>query len=100
MRAAAVTSRKTCKAWIDAESKATRTIGANAGNEVPIVHISSKFLLPVAFPSTRPPMGEADRDPVDVDLVDTFEAFEARSIKERLDYEVLGSSGFGEILSM
>jgi hypothetical protein len=94
MRAAGVTNRKTCKAWIDAESKATRTIGANAGNEVPIVHISSKFLLPVAFPSTRPPMGEADRDPVDVDLVDTFEAFEARSTKERRDYEVLGYKEF------
>lgn len=91
MQTAGVTSRKACAQWVDAESKATRTVGANQGTEVPVVHIPLKgFVVPLSFPTTRLSTGEAPRELVEVDLVDSFFSVDERNLKERLDFEVLG----------
>merc|ERR1719316_1316756 len=91
MQTAGVTSRKACAQWVDAESKATRTVGANQGTEVPVVHIPLKgFVVPLSFPTTRLSTGKADRELVDVDLVDSFASIDERQLKERMDFEVLG----------
>ena len=58
-----------------------------------MVHIPLKgFVVPLSFPTTRLSTGKADRELVEVDLVDSFASIDERQLKERLDFEVLGSA--------
>eukprot|EP00933_Yihiella_yeosuensis_P028127 TRINITY_DN21929_c0_g1_i1.p1 TRINITY_DN21929_c0_g1~~TRINITY_DN21929_c0_g1_i1.p1 ORF type:complete len:866 (-),score=170.53 TRINITY_DN21929_c0_g1_i1:27-2624(-) len=109
---AGVTDRGSCRAWVEAETKAAAT-GTGMKNsdkadkaqskkpitpegdatkdkgEVDTIHIPKDFVLPLQTPTALSAFTAEERAAVDVIPLDNFEEFEPVDINVRLDYKVL-----------
>jgi len=107
-----VTDRASCKAWVEADTKAAASgtaprsgSGEKDGKkdesskaaskaeeelgQVPIVHIPEDFVLPVQIPTTLSGFSAEVRQPVEVTPLDNFEDFLSVALNVRMDYKVL-----------
>mmetsp|Transcript_4828 Transcript_4828/g.8609 ORF Transcript_4828/g.8609 Transcript_4828/m.8609 type:complete len:857 (+) Transcript_4828:103-2673(+) len=106
-----VTDRASCKAWVDAETKAAASgtaprsaekdskkadesskAASKAAEElgqVPTVHITEDFVLPAQIPTTLSGLSAEARQPVEVMPLDNFEEFLSVDINVHMDYKVL-----------
>lgn len=102
MRAAGVTDRNSCKAWVDSESKAAAAGGKSAPEEVAVedeadvaavamdlVEFPASFVLPLQIPTVQSLMSKEDVQPVEVTPLENFEEFKPAQIQPRLEYKVL-----------
>jgi len=103
MREAGVTDRNSCKAWVDAESKAAAAGGAgdadaaddaaedegDAAAVMDMVDFPPGFILPLQIPTAQSLMSKEDVQPVEVTPLDNFEEFKLAIVQPRLDFKVL-----------
>jgi len=108
---AGVTDRHSCKAWVEAETKAAATgtapksgpdaaakasaasaagaATADDDTQEIIVHIPPDFVLPLQTPVSQSGFSAEERQPVEVVPLDNFEEFLTIDVNVRLDYQVL-----------
>jgi len=103
MRAAGVTDRSSCKAWVDAENKAAAASGGQSGADqevaeeeddtataaMEMVDFPPGFILPLQIPTAQSLMSKEDVQPVEVTPLDNFEEFKLALVQPRLDFKVL-----------
>jgi hypothetical protein len=102
MRAAGVTDRGSCKAWVDTESKAAAAGGKSGPEELvteddsdatvsamDMVEFPDNFILSLQIPTAQSLMSKEDVQPVEVTPLDNFEEFKPAPIQPRLEYKVL-----------
>jgi len=103
MTAAGVTDHRSCKAWVDSESKAASASGGKSGpdevaieddsdvaaNAMDLVEFSANFVLPMQIPTAQSFMSKEDVQAVEVTPLDNFEEFKLVLIQPRLDWKVL-----------
>jgi len=104
MRAAGVTDRANCRAWVDAENKASAAGGKSSPDEaaaddegvdaamdaiMEMVDFPPGFVLPLQIPTAQSLMSKEDVQPVEVMPLDNFDEFKPVLIQPRLDFKVL-----------
>lgn len=108
LREAGVSDRMSCRAWVEAETKAaaTGTVQRSGADKAPPkkgeqtkmveeddsvdpIHIPKDFVLPLQTPTPLSAFSAEDRQPVEVTPLDNFEEFEPIDVLARLDYKVL-----------
>lgn len=103
LRAAGVTNRASCRAWVEMETKAARSgLGlrapeAKSGKVAALQDDISKQqvqILPLQIPVAVSTYVSEERQPVEVAPLDNFEEFPYLDINVRLDYKVLSYEKF------
>lgn len=112
MRAAGVTDRASCRAWVEEETKAAasgakRQAGKPNSAKAPasglaalvedaavaevldIVGIPEDFVLPMCLPTAQAGMTVEERQPVEVEPLGNFDVFKPVQVQARLDFKVL-----------
>merc|ERR1719265_311750 len=103
LSSAGVTDNASCKAWVDAESKAAQSGGKSGPAEpaadaedsdavdidVQVFDFGNNFVLPVQIPTAQSLMSKEDVQPVEVTPLENFEEFKPIELQPRLDFKVL-----------
>lgn len=103
LKAANVTDRASCRAWVEMETKAAIT-GSGQGKKtgaakavtaqedpakLELVRISKDFVLPFQMPVSVPGLSAEERVPIEVTPLDNFEEFLTLELNVRMDFKVL-----------
>jgi len=102
LRAAGVTDKSSCKAWVDAENKAAASGGKSGPDKaaaeddvdavddiLAMVEFPPNFILPLQIPTMQSLMSKEDVQPVEVMPLDNFEEFKLAEVHPRLDFKAL-----------